>query len=460
MGNMFKNRSGESQRQRFPQPLIKSRIASGRGAMEQPNVTSDDAPLTPKFWVALCLTGVATGLFGIALMWVLRLFERLAFNYHSGSYSSAVSATSGLHRVIMLVISGLVGAVGWYFIRRYLKNEKSEIDEAVWTGDGELSLRRSFLTSFLSEIVIGLGASIGREAAPKLMGGVSGSVLSHWFNLTPSQKRLLVACGGGAGFAAVYNVPLGGAIFTAEVLIGSFSLPTVLPALACSLIATLTGWLYLSSGPTYGHIPNFKFSASIMVWSIFAGLIIGVLATGYVRLIGFVAHKRAKGSSIFWKMPMAFAAVGVVGIWYPELFGNGKEMANSAFLGLGSAGLLFMLFALKPFVTSVTLGSGAAGGLFTPFLSTGAALGAFLGIMWSHLWPGTPIGAYALVGAAAMIGAAMQAPLAGLVIVFELTQNGFHLMVPMVVATVIATTLVRQVDGYSIYSARLPRKEE
>ena len=457
---MFKNRSGESQRQRFPQPLIKSRIASGRGAMEQPNVTSDDAPLTPKFWVALCLTGVATGLFGIALMWILRLFERLAFNYHSGSYSSAVSATSGLHRVIMLVISGLVGAVGWYFIRRYLKNEKSEIDEAVWTGDGELSLRRSFLTSFLSEIVIGLGASIGREAAPKLMGGVSGSVLSHWFNLSPSQKRLLVACGGGAGFAAVYNVPLGGAIFTAEVLIGSFSLPTVLPALACSLIATLTGWLYLSSGPTYGHIPNFKFSASIMVWSIFAGLIIGVLATGYVRLIGFVAHKRAKGSSIFWKMPMAFAAVGVVGIWYPELFGNGKEMANSAFLGLGSAGLLFMLFALKPFVTSVTLGSGAAGGLFTPFLSTGAALGAFLGIMWSHLWPGTPIGAYALVGAAAMIGAAMQAPLAGLVIVFELTQNGFHLMVPMVVATVIATTLVRQVDGYSIYSARLPRKEE
>ena len=457
---MFKNRSGESQRQRFPQTLIKSRIASGRGAMEQPNVTSDDAPLTPKFWIALCLTGVATGLFGIALMWVLRLFERLAFNYHSGSYSSAVSATSGLHRVIMLVISGLVGAVGWYFIRRYLKNEKSEIDEAVWTGDGELSLRRSFLTSFLSEIVIGLGASIGREAAPKLMGGVSGSVLSHWFNLSPSQKRLLVACGGGAGFAAVYNVPLGGAIFTAEVLIGSFSLPTVLPALACSLIATLTGWLYLSSGPTYGHIPNFKFSASIMVWSIFAGLIIGVLATGYVRLIGFVAHKRAKGSSIFWKMPMAFAAVGVVGIWYPELFGNGKEMANSAFLGLGSAGLLFMLFALKPFVTSVTLGSGAAGGLFTPFLSTGAALGAFLGIMWSHLWPGTPIGAYALVGAAAMIGAAMQAPLAGLVIVFELTQNGFHLMVPMVVATVIATTLVRQVDGYSIYSARLPRKEE
>ena len=460
MGNMFKKRSGESERQRFPQPLIKSRIASGRGAMEQPNVTSDDAPLTPKFWLALCLTGFATGLFGIALMWVLKQFEHLAFNYNSGSYSDAVSATSGLHRVVMLTIAGFVGAIGWYLIRRYLKNEKSEIDEAVWNGDGELSIRRSFFTSVLSEIVIGLGACIGREAAPKLMGGVSGSVLSHWFDLSSSQKRLLVACGGGAGFAAVYNVPLGGAIFTAEVLLGSFSLPTVLPALACSLIATFTGWLYLSSGPTYAHIPNFNFSGSIMAWSIPAGLIIGALATGYVRLIGLAAHKRAKGNSIFWKMPLAFALIGVIGIRYPQLFGNGKDMANEALLGLGGAGLLFALFALKPLLTSLTLSSGAAGGLFTPFLSTGAAVGAFLGVIWTHFWPGTPIGAFALVGAAAMIGAAMQAPLASMVIVVELTQNGFHLFLPILLATTIATTFVRQVDGYSIYSARLPRREE
>jgi H+/Cl- antiporter ClcA len=110
-------------------------------------------------------------------------------------------------------------------------------------------------------------------------------------------------------------------------------------------------------------------------------------------------------------------------------------------------------------VTSLTLGSGAAGGLFTPFLSTGAMLGAFLGALWVHLWPGTPVGAFAIVGAAAMIGASMQAPLAGLVLVLELTHSGFNLMVPMMAATVIATVLVRQIDGYSIYSARLPHRE-
>jgi H+/Cl- antiporter ClcA len=309
-------------------------------------------------------------------------------------------------------------------------------------------------------VVIGLGASVGREAAPKLMGGASASVLSHWFHLSPAQKRLLVACGGGAGLAAVYNVPLGGAIFTAEVMLGSFALPTVLTALACSLIATMTGWLFLSSSATYADIPTYHFSGSIMVWSLVAGVIIGFLAIIFVRLIGWVSARRAKGTTILWLMPLAFAVVGVVGFQYPQIFGNGKDMAHEAFLGIGGLGLLFALFALKPLVTALTLGSGAAGGVFTPFLATGAALGGFLGVAWTHFWPGSPVGAFALIGAAAMIGAAMQAPLAGLVLVIELTHTGFDLMIPMMTATAIATLIGRQIDGYSIYSARLPRRSE
>ena len=448
---------GESERQRVPPPLIKRRIASGRGAMEQPNVTHDGAAaLTPRFWVAVVLTAIATGLFGDLLMWILALAERWGFNYHAGSYQAAVAATSRAHRVLVLLLSGVIGAVGWYLVRRYLRHEKSEIDDALWQGDGELAIRRSFLTSVISEVVIGLGASIGREAAPKLMGGASGSLLSRWFRFSPAQRKLLVACGGGAGLAAVYNVPLGGAIFTAEVLCGSFALPTVLPALACSFLATMVAWLYLPSTATYVDIPSYRFSASLMVWSLGAGVVIGLLAILYVRLIGWVSHRRAAGASILWMMPVAFTAVGAVGIWFPQLFGNGKDMAHQAFLGLGSVGLLFALFALKPLVTALTLASGASGGVFTPFLSTGAVLGGFLGLLWTYLWPGTPIGAFALIGAAAMIGAAMQAPLAGLVLVMELTHSGFAIVIPMAAATVIATTIVRQVDGYSIYSARLP----
>ncbi|MDE3030986.1 MAG: chloride channel protein, partial [Acidobacteriota bacterium] len=344
---------GDSERQRVPPPLIKRRIASGRGAMEQPNATHDgDASLTPKFWLAVAITAVATGLFGAGLMALLQFVEKLAFSYHGGSYEKAVAATTNLHRLVSLVLAGIIGAIGWYLVRRFFSHEKSEIDDALWNGDGELGARRSLATSVVSEVVIGMGASIGREAAPKLMGGASASVVANWFGLTTAQKRLLVACAGGAGLAAVYNVPLGGAVFTAEVMLGSFALPTVLAALTCSLIATLTAWLFLPSAATYADIPNYAFSGSIMVWSVVAGVVIGLLAVVYVRLLGWVSAHRASGVTMLWMMPVAFALVGVAGFKYPQLFGNGKDMAHDAFLGVGGLVLLLALFALKPLVTA------------------------------------------------------------------------------------------------------------
>jgi H+/Cl- antiporter ClcA len=264
-----------------------------------------------------------------------------------------------------------------------------------------------------------------------------------------------MACGGGAGFAAVYNVPLGGALFTAEVMMGALTLQIALPALVCSGVASLTAWLYLPNHATYLDVPSYRFSYPLLVFSLLAGPLIGVLASGYIRLIGWVTHLQVRGWVSIPTMIVAFGALGLIGFAYPQLFGNGKDMAHDAFLGAGSIGLFLALFALKPLVTAACLGSGAAGGLFTPTLSTGAVLGAGLGLAWSLAWPGTPAGAYAMVCAAAMMGAAMQAPLTGLVMMLELVQGGFPLLVPMLLATGIATIVTRQIDGYSIYSARL-----
>ena len=169
-----------------------------------------------------------------------------------------------------------------------------------------------------------------------------------------------------------------------------------------------------------------------------------------------MSYHRATGTTALFAPVLAFGVLGVIGIWYPQLFGNGLDMARDAFLGISSAGLLLTLFALKPLVTALCLGSGASGGLFTPTLATGAVLGGALGIAWNLAWPGTPSGAFAMVSAAAMIGASMQAPLSGLALVLELTHSGFGLMVPMMAATGIATLVAFHVDGYSIYSARLP----
>ncbi|HLI43027.1 MAG TPA: chloride channel protein [Acidimicrobiales bacterium] len=449
-------RERQTERVRVPPPLISRRLPSGRGATEQPNVTGDGAtPLTLRFWTMVVLTGVATGLFGDLLMFVLFHMQFLAFDYSHGSFQHAVEAVSPGRRVVSLVIAGVVGGVAWYVLRRYTPNESSDLDDEIWNGEGKLSFRRSIGTSLISETVIGMGASIGRESAPKLMGGVSGSVLGSWAKLTPEQRRLLVACGGGAGLACVYNVPVGGAILAAEVLWGSITLPAVLPALACSFIATATAWIYLPNHATYVAIPSYPFRFTLLVCSLLAGPVIGLLATGWVRLIGFVSHHRPRGRLALAGPLVAFVTLGIVGIWYPELFGNGKDMAHTAFLGGWGLGMLGALFVLKPIVTSLCVGSGAQGGLFTPTLSTGALFGGFIGLAWSQAWPGEPSGAFAIVGAAAMIGASMQAPFSGVVLVLELTHTGFAFAVPMLAATVGATLVTRHLDGYSIYSARL-----
>jgi CIC family chloride channel protein len=445
-----------SERLRIPQPLIRTRLPSGRGATEQPNVTSDgDTALSPLFWMILVATGVAAGLFGDLLMFVLFNVEHLAFGFNSGSLEDGARHASDLRRLISLLLAGLIGGVSWYLLRRYTSG-KSEIDDSIWNGDGKLSFGRSAGTSLISEVVIGMGASLGREAAPKLMGGVSASVLASWARLSVGQRRLLVACGGGAGLAAVYNVPLAGALFTAEVMVGSLALPVVLPALACSGIATAVAWLYLPNHAIYLGIPAYRFTIPLLAWSLLAGPVIGVVAAGYIRLIGWVSFYRITGWRSIPAMVVAFGILGLIGFALPQLFGNGRGMANQAFLGVGGFGLLFLLFLLKPLVTAMCLGTGATGGLFTPTLSTGAMFGGAFGIAWNLIWPGSPTGAYAMVGAAALLGAAMQAPLASLALVLELTHSGFEIMIPMLAATVTATIVSRYIDGYSIYSARLP----
>jgi H+/Cl- antiporter ClcA len=458
-----------SQRQREPVPVLRRRVPSGRGAMEQPNVTgAGDAPLTGRFWLALCATGVAAGLAGAAMMLVLTLAEHLTYGYHEASVSALVSRSGGidfqtaverasaLRRVVALLVAGAVGGVGWYALRRWSRGS-SEVDEAIWRGgSARLAVGRSLGTSVVSEVAVGMGASLGREAAPKLLGGVAGSVLSDRFGLSDGQRRLVVACGAGAGLAAVYNVPLGGALFTAELLVGVVSLPVMLPALACAAIASAVAWLYLPDRATYVHLPNTHFSVSLLVFAVLVGLVLGVVSVGWVRLVGWVGHHRVRGVAAIASTVVGFGLLGVIGIAYPQLFGNGKDLAQMVFVGQGTIGLLLVLGLLKPVVTAGCLGVGGSGGLFTPTVSMGAALGGGLGLAFSHLWPGTPASACAVVGAAALIGAAMQAPLAALALVLELTHTTFDLLVPMAAATVIATAVGWVLDGYSIYSARLP----
>jgi H+/Cl- antiporter ClcA len=330
-----------------------------------------------------------------------------------------------------------------------------EVSEAIWLRDAHLPLASSLARGVISIVTVGMGASLGREGAPQLAGAAFASRASERIGLPAWQRRLLVACGAGAGMAAVYNVPLGGALFALEVLLGTITLPLVLPALATTLIATAVAWIAVPNRPTY-HVPVYGLTAPIVVWALLVGPLAGLAAVVWVRAIGRLNALRPTSRAGRVAAPIVvFAALGAVSIPYPQLLGNGLDIVQSSLLGQLSFGLLAVLLVLKPLATVACLGSGSPGGLFTPTLAYGVLFGGTLGHVWTLVWPGAGSGSYALIGGAAVLAAAMQGPLAATALMVELTGHAEALIVPMLLAIVEATIVARLLRAQSIYSARL-----
>ena len=377
-----------------------------------------------------------------------------AWDYGSGSYLGAVMSATAARHVIVLLAAGVIAGVGALVIRRVRGSGAGEISEALWLGGGRLSFWRSQARGVLSIVIVGMGASLGREGAPQLTGAAVATVLSEWAKLPTWQRRLLVACGAGAGMAAVYNVPLGGALFAVEVLLGTLSLPVVLPAVAMSAIATVVAWVVVPDRPTY-LVPVFGVRASQVVWAVIIGPLAGLVAVVWVRAIAAVTTLKPRRRGRVLAPIIIFTALGVVSIRYPQLLGNGKDTVAQALTNQLAVGLIAVLLVLKPFATAACLGSGAPGGLFTPTLTFGVLFGDLLGHGWAAIWPGPALGSYAIIGGAAVLAASMQGPVSAVVLILELTHTADGLMVPILLAVAGATIVARVLGAPSIYSARL-----
>jgi CIC family chloride channel protein len=427
-----------------------------RWSSHQPNVTGRGivAGYTARFWMIVVTIGVVTGIAASALVGLLRLVEHLAYSYDKGPFLDGVAAAAGWRHVVALLIAAGLVAGGTVVLRRLPTSGGTEVSEALWLRGGRLDPLPSVARGVLSIVTVGLGVSLGREAAPQLAGASAASWLSEWGRLPVWQRRLLIASGAGAGFGAVYNVPLGGALFALEVLLGTVALPLVLPALATSVTATAVAWVALGTGPTY-DLPHYALHPSQMAWAFIAGPIIGVAAIAWVRIVQRAASLRPRRWGRLVAPVIVFGVLGVVSIQYPQLLGNGKGIVQLEALGSLSLGMLCVLVVLKPLATAACLGAGSPGGLFTPTLTIGVLLAGVLGTLWSHLWPGAAIGSYALIGGGAFLAAAMQGPLSAVVLVLELTRNFDSLMAPTLVAVIEATVIARRFGVPSIYSARL-----
>jgi chloride channel protein, CIC family len=412
------------------------------------------SPGAPRFWMAVLLIGTATGVAAALLTRLLELTQRAAWGGSPTDVLDAVSHSGPWRHVFVLLGAGLLTGAGQITLKRLSSANGIDIAEAIWFYAGRLPSLRTLASSILSVIVVGMGASLGREGAPKQAGAVFANFFSDRLRLSDEERRLLVACGSGAGMGAAYGVPLGGALFSLEVVRGALALRYVLPALFTSMIATAVSWLVLPDAPTY-VIPGYRNSASSLVWALLAGPVAGLVSVGYVRAISWADRNRPEGWRRLAAPVLGLGLIGVVSIWFPQILGNGKDISQLAFTGQAAPLLLLALLALRPAATTLCVGTGTPGGLFTPSLTVGAMLGGSLGQAWSWIWPGVPPGLCALLGAAAVLAATTQGPISTIVLMMELTGRDRSFILPMLLAVGTATLTARTIELRSIYEARL-----
>ena len=422
----------------------------------QPNVLSaaSDAPLmTPKMWVMVLLTGIGAGLTSGLLMRLLRLVQHLSFSYSTGDFLAGVRNASPEHRIIVVSLGGVIAGLSLYLLRRFTGGSGAEVTGAIWHKQGQFEAGPTIAKSLISIVIVGMGAAIGREAALKDTGATVAGKISDWTRLTPEQRHLLVACGAGAGMAAAYNVPLGGALFAIEVLLGTMSLTNILAAVITSFVAVSVSWLLLPNAPTF-NVVQLSITPSLLLWATIAGPILGVASALYVRFIGWSETRKPKSYMVIVAPIVVFAGLGLLSARFPEILGNGKNVVQEAFGSQLGTGLLCWLLILRPFATAMCLKSGAPGGLFTPTMTFGALLGGLLGEGWSYLAPTTSKDSYAIVGAGAMLASASQGPISSVVFMLELTNHTGALIVPLLIAVAGATLMARRLEVHSIYSIR------
>ena len=343
------------------------------------------SPAAARFWLAVLLTGAGTGLGAIALTRLLIVVQQFAWQGSGTEVLAAAQHASPQRHILVLLCAGLATGLGQIVLKQLTSANGIDTTAAIWFHAGRLPALRTLGSALLSIFVVALGASLGREGAPKQAGTVVANFFADKGRLSDEQRRLLVACAAGAGMSAAYGVPLGGALFSIEVMRGILALRYVLPALVMSLVATAVSWIGLPNAPTY-VIPAYSTSASCLVWAlVVAGPIAGLVSVGYVRLIAWADRNKPHDRRRLLAPLVVLGGLGVVSIWFPQILGNGRDITLLAFTKGVTPALALVLLVLKPAATVLCVRSGTPGGLFTPSLTVGALLGSCLGYAWS--WP-------------------------------------------------------------------------
>lgn len=402
----------------------------------------------------MVVAGVAVGIAGSLLTLLLHLVQQVAYGYTGETFLIGVEHADPLTRVIAPTVGmGLCG-LAWMWLRtRPLPDVKDASDER----PRRLPLGRSTLDAALQIVAVGSGASIGREGAPRQVGGALASAISSLLGAPTGLRRRLVVAGAGAGLAVVYNVPLSGVLFGAEVLAGGFGPAGLAVSIGVCGLAVLVSWPLLGTAPTYAY-PATDVGAAAVVWAVVAAPLCAGLGWLFSAIMRRFARVRPQPG---WRLPVAAAlgglTIGVAAIWWPSLPGNGKGIVQLALAGGGSLLTFAVLILLKPLATGITYGSGVTGGFLTPALGTGAALGAAVALVGDASGQAWSVAAFALIGAVGVLAVTQRAPWFAAVFGWELAHPPLVVLVLLLVVALGSAWLAGRLPGGAALRPRSPR---
>jgi CIC family chloride channel protein len=407
------------------------------------------------------VVGVIGGITYLIYFWCNQLIQLLMLG-KADDLLTAAELLKPWQRLLIPTVGGLAAGLVLYLGLRLLKSPGlTNLLEVIVAGDGRLPLRTGLVTAASSLISISTGASIGREGLIMQLSATLASKLGQWVHWPPYRLRLLVACGAAAGLAAGCNAPIAGAVFAAQIVLGNFSMTMFAPLVVASVVASMVSRGIFGIRQLY-DAPSYDFTKlTELPWFILLGVLSGVLGALFLKALRIGQSKLSN-----WPIPpyvrlgLAGLVVGAIGIFYPHVWGNGYS-TTSAILKADVPNIEFILWLLvaKFFATTVTVGSGTVGGVFTPTLFLGACLGSLFGGLLHETQMGTtlPTGAFALVGMGSMLAATTHSPLLAILMIFELSLN-YSIVPPLMLACVISTLIARRLHEESIYTEPLRRK--
>lgn len=411
------------------------------------------------FWAGL--VGVLGGLSSVLFR---KLLDLMAFAL-SGRHSGVVEIFAGMlpwQRLVTPIVGGLVAGGVLYFGGRWHSRRDSSTDfmEAVVLGEGSLSFRSSIVKILSAAFSVTSGGSIGREGPMVQLSSLLASLVGRTRKWSVAQRRLILACGASAGIAAAYNAPIAGALFVAEVVVGSIAMETFGPLIFSSVLATQTVRFLAGGEPLY-VIPPFHLQSGMELFYYLAlGLLAGLVAPWFLRALRGSEKLFAKTRlPSYLRLALGGLVVGILALRYPQVCGNGYSVVTGILQEQWLWSSLAILLLLKVTATCASFGSGAVGGVFTPTLFVGASVGYLFGHACAGLGlVGLPApGALALTGMGMVLAATTHAPLMAMIMIFEMTLD-YQLILPLMLGCVLAHFTALGIEKRSIYSASLERK--